>query len=571
MLPTLPQWLPVLLLTSIASTTDAFLPSTGRHGVSLIPNKARQQPADDRSSIATTTTKTKTTQEISFIQESLGNNVLFENIAKAGLDSLVEGLEKFQVSEGDVIVQQGDASENDYVYLVAEGTCSVEVDGTLVPEPYDTLKPTDIFGELGVLYGDKRGATIAASTDTATLFRIDGRAFKDILLNRILDSENMDLETMQQVDWAINKVEGTIMNYGGNIIPTYQPERAWLWQQFEGTVLPISIPTTVANVGFCVLFCLYARIQIYGGDVNIMDMDWAVVFTEQLVPDKSLPFVEKLDLVHDIWHYFNSPTTFVLTFFLSQAYGFWNKAYEIGRDLQGRIDDFNLLLATSAERNPDGTLTKEAQQVLDDVGQYSRLFHALVWASLTKRFSVLATPYGLERMQSRGVISAEQCDILQNVDVPKNSLYHVPLEWMIIKVTNAMASGTVAGDTATKGQFLTQTRMLRNDPSNLQSKLAGRMPLPYVHLVQILVDCFVILSPLALYAELGDYCVFAVALLTFFYSGLLNLAKVFLDPLNNEKFYNSIYMDLGVLIRESNAASVGWKNAGAKLPFSSRN
>jgi len=62
--------------------------------------------------------------------------------------------------------------------------------------------------------------------------------------------------------------------------------------------------------------------------------------------------------------------------------------------------------------------------------------------------------------------------------------------------------------------------------------------------------------------------------LTFFHpiavSGLFHfaVAKVFLDPLDNEDFTkNSIDMDLGVLIRESNAGSTRWKNSGAILPF----
>jgi hypothetical protein len=46
------------------------------------------------------------------------------------------------------------------------------------------------------------------------------------------------------------------------------------------------------------------------------------------------------------------------------------------------------------------------------------------------------------------------------------------------------------------------------------------------------------------------------------------VAKVFLDPLDNEDFTkNSIDMDLGVLIRESNAGSTRWMNSGASLPF----
>ena len=42
------------------------------------------------------------------------------------------------------------------------------------------------------------------------------------------------------------------------------------------------------------------------------------------------------------------------------------------------------------------------------------------------------------------------------------------------------------------------------------------------------------LAPFALYSDLGDYSIFAVGILTLFYNGLLNLAKILFDPLNNE-------------------------------------
>jgi hypothetical protein len=78
----------------------------------------------------------------------------------------------------------------------------------------------------------------------------------------------------------------------------------------------------------------------------------------------------------------------------------------------------------------------------------------------------------------------------------------------------------------------------------------------------------VILSPLALYSQLGIFSVLSVGMMTLFYAGLLDLAKVFLDPLDNEHYCEgTIFFDLGVLIRESNAASVRWKVAAATLPF----
>jgi hypothetical protein len=69
-------------------------------------------------------------------------------------------------------------------------------------------------------------------------------------------------------------------------------------------------------------------------------------------------------------------------------------------------------------------------------------------------------------------------------------------------------------------------------------------------------------------AELGAWSVFSVGFLTLFFLGLLNLAKVFLDPLNNEDGCECVHIDISVLIRESNAGLVRWKNGAERLPFS---
>jgi len=75
------------------------------------------------------------------------------------------------------------------------------------------------------------------------------------------------------------------------------------------------------------------------------------------------------------------------------------------------------------------------------------------------------------------------------------------------------------------------------------------MPLAYTHLVQILVDSLLFCSPLALYAEVGAFSIISLGILMLFYSGLLDLAKVFLDSLDNEDYcQDSVKIDLSVLI-----------------------
>ena len=109
---------------------------------------------------------------------------------------------------------------------------------------------------------------------------------------------------------------------------------------------------------------------------------------------------------------------------------------------------------------------------------------------------------------------------------------------------------------------------LRSTYAGIADKLDGRMPLAYVHLLQFLTDTLLLGAPLALYAEMGAFSVVSVVILTIFFSGFLDLGKVFLDPLNNEGYCRkSMYMDLGVLIRESNAGSVRWRDGGEFVPW----
>ena len=46
------------------------------------------------------------------------------------------------------------------------------------------------------------------------------------------------------------------------------------------------------------------------------------------------------------------------------------------------------------------------------------------------------------------------------------------------------------------------------------------MPLAYTHFVQILVDSFLVLAPLAQYRSLGIFSVLLVGILSLFYTGL---------------------------------------------------
>ncbi|GAX26970.1 hypothetical protein FisN_9Lh274 [Fistulifera solaris] len=499
----------------------------------------------------------KSKEEYTFLETALLNNVLFTNLPNSSLVSLIDAFECVTVPQHHVLVQQGEhASTAAFVFVLASGLCTVTVDGNVVPEPYGTLTPGSIVGELGVLFNTTRAATITAKTETVTLYRVDADTFKRVLNRVIPPADQSDL--FATIDEAIKQVAGTKTLYGGDIIRQYVPSRYWLWTRWAGTILQYNIKTTLFNMLFSFGFILLAR-RITNDQPP---------FHMGLSPNKTHPFIERLTIVHKLWSYQMSLTTFILTFFLNQSFGFWQEIYSIARRIQGRLNDFHVLLATHATREEDYSYTPAAEKMMDDIGAYSRLFHILFWASLSRRFQVLRTPRGLERLASRGLMTSQQLKILNNLDLPENQKHNACLEWMMTRALKGMKDGGLRDDMALQWHLIDQLCVLRATYAGINDKLTCRMPLAYTHFVQILVDTFCLLSPLALYADLGAYSIFCVGILTLFYTGLLDLAKIFLDPLNNEKFTkNSIYMDIGVLIRESNAGSVRWKNAGAQLPF----
>ena len=119
-----------------------------------------------------------------------------------------------------------------------------------------------------------------------------------------------------------------------------------------------------------------------------------------------------------------------------------------------------------------------------------------------------------------------------------------------------------------EAQFDERVHELRGAAASVGDELADRIPLPYIHFVQILTDFFLLLTPFALFPEMGAWCIVATASLTLFFEGLLNLAKSFIDPLDNERVHRGgICID--TLIAESNAGAVRWLYAATPpLPAS---
>lgn len=228
-----------------------------------------------------------------------------------------------------------------------------------------------------------------------------------------------------------------------------------------------------------------------------------------------------------------------------------------------------MLLTSHAARDPDtGAYTAAADAFLRDLARRLRLFHLLHWASHARRLRVLLTDAGLRRLADRGLLTPLERERLERLRTPepRDSRHYAVLQATITACQGSIDDAAIMGlRKFDLGKLvLSEFCKLRGACTDVPDMADGRMPLAYAHFVQVLVDTFLAMTPIAKYADLGIYSALMVGILTFFYHGLLILAKVFLDPLDNEDYCEGcVYLDLAVLIRESNAASTEWIEGAA--------
>jgi MFS family permease len=110
---------------------------------------------------------------------------LFAAAPRPVLERLAAESSETAVSPGSVLIRQGEPA--DALYVLRAGTVEIDVDGAVVA----TLADGSFFGELGLLEGVPRTATVRAIT-ACTLLRIDGDAFIDALTSAPLASTALE-------------------------------------------------------------------------------------------------------------------------------------------------------------------------------------------------------------------------------------------------------------------------------------------------------------------------------------------------------------------------------------------
>ncbi|MBI4422821.1 MAG: mechanosensitive ion channel family protein [Elusimicrobia bacterium] len=107
---------------------------------------------------------------------------LFASLNDEELAALAERLRPSPFSKGEVITRQGDTGH--WLYIINRGVGEVRLeDEAGRSHPVARLGPGDFMGEMALMTGEPRSATVSAATDV-DCYRLDRDAFKEVLGRR---------------------------------------------------------------------------------------------------------------------------------------------------------------------------------------------------------------------------------------------------------------------------------------------------------------------------------------------------------------------------------------------------
>jgi cAMP-dependent protein kinase regulator len=136
----------------------------------------------------------KTEQERFRLQTAIDACAVFNHLDKDEKKVVFDAMSEKTGASGDIIIKQGD--DGDLFYVVDSGQCDVYVNDKIVK----TYTDGDSFGELALIYGTPRAATIKVSSDTIKLWAIDRTTFRTILMGQTIKRRQLYEEFLKNVE-----------------------------------------------------------------------------------------------------------------------------------------------------------------------------------------------------------------------------------------------------------------------------------------------------------------------------------------------------------------------------------
>ncbi|MBV9956981.1 MAG: mechanosensitive ion channel [Acidobacteria bacterium] len=122
-------------------------------------------------------------EEIDHRVEALQHVELFHSLTRDERREMAERLVEAPFVRGEAMTRQGAQAHWLYIMTSGEGEVRVAAEGSKLSEKVATLRAGSFFGEMGLMTGEPRTATVIANTDVEC-YRLDKDAFHDILRRR---------------------------------------------------------------------------------------------------------------------------------------------------------------------------------------------------------------------------------------------------------------------------------------------------------------------------------------------------------------------------------------------------
>ncbi len=123
----------------------------------------------------------KLKKEVERRRRALNHVELFAPLSEDEQEQLARGLTYAPFTRGEVVTRQG--AEAHWLYLIDDGEVSIRVSDSGIEKEVARLKGGSFFGEMSLLTGERRSATVVALSDVEC-FRLDKEIFKGVIQRR---------------------------------------------------------------------------------------------------------------------------------------------------------------------------------------------------------------------------------------------------------------------------------------------------------------------------------------------------------------------------------------------------
>lgn len=255
-----------------------------------------------------------------------GNNSVFEDLSPAELNEIKSKAIRKHFKTGEIVFSEGD--DADFIYFIESGEVAISVQKFTKEEEISTLGPGEYFGEMAVLYKNRRTATVTAREDTE-LLTIEHANFMKMMvshpvlalrINEILANRNEELILKESlVDNIGLKGKGLHISIKGD--PSLR-ESAFSRERYQSPVDPILPELQPVLIELLVQRSVYqVFIGFNSGEIrtlSIFDPFYEQIHqaSKLLNPayiDRHFPeitYEDKTKLVKDIYHYLETSKNF---------------------------------------------------------------------------------------------------------------------------------------------------------------------------------------------------------------------------------------------------------------------